>query len=201
MKRRNASISQNYKNLFEDWEIAIAVKLVDQFKKQWSVLRQEAFEDLVHECLTHWFFQRDKHDPGRGANPRTFMATVVRNKLRDLIGGRTSVTHRMLSEASRLDEELDQKGEGGLALHETIDPNGLPDPPSDDLAISLQQDDIAKVITKMTGRQKIIYSLLDSGKTKKAVSETLDISRDTVHEEIRRMRKLFEKAGFGKQRK
>jgi RNA polymerase sigma factor (sigma-70 family) len=198
MNARNISISQNYKTLFEDWEIAIAVRLVTQFQKQWTILERERLEDLVHECLTHWFFRRGEYDPSRCANRRTFMATVVCNKLRDTIREKTSLKSRMVTEAAPLDEELDIEGEGRLVLHETIDPGGLQDPPSDDLAISLQEDDIARVVANMTERQRRIYSLLDRGKTKKAVSEILDISRDTVHEDVKRIRKLFEKAGFGK---
>jgi len=46
--------------LFEDWEIAVAKKLVDQFKRKWRCFAKDDFEDLLQECLSHWYFRRDK---------------------------------------------------------------------------------------------------------------------------------------------
>jgi len=46
----------SYEGLFEGWEVAVAKHLVNEFKKQWTCLDIDDFDDLLQECLTHWFF-------------------------------------------------------------------------------------------------------------------------------------------------
>ena len=38
-----------YGGVFENWEIAVAKKLVDQFKRKWRCVSKDDFEDLLQE--------------------------------------------------------------------------------------------------------------------------------------------------------
>ena len=61
-------MGREYDGLFEDWEIAIARKLVHEFQEGSIWLDCEDPEDLTWECLKRWCFARDRYDPSRGAS-------------------------------------------------------------------------------------------------------------------------------------
>ncbi len=57
-------MSPNYSSgLFEGWEIAITKKYVRQFRSTCQCLRRDFEDDLVDECLKHWFFLRGTVNP------------------------------------------------------------------------------------------------------------------------------------------
>ena len=62
-----------YGDLFTEWEIAIAKKVVSHFQTSYSWLKGLEFEDLLQECLIHWCLNRDKFQKDRGASIKTFM--------------------------------------------------------------------------------------------------------------------------------
>ena len=109
-----------YEGLFEDWEIGIAVRLVSRFRNEQRVLEREDFEDLIQECLTHWNRNRDKYDPSRHANRRTFMAAVLTNKPKELAKARTWDVRRASYEALSLDAPV-KKDEPGRTFVDLID--------------------------------------------------------------------------------
>ena len=74
----------NYEGFFQSWEIAIAKKLVNQFRGKNTCLKREEFNDLLQEVLIHWYSNKDKYNSNREASERTFMAKVVENKLTDI---------------------------------------------------------------------------------------------------------------------
>ena len=78
-------MGQNYEGLFESWEIAVAKNLVNEFLNKWDLLRREGFEDLMQECLTHWFFVKKEYDTNREASESTFMSRIVRHKLINVV--------------------------------------------------------------------------------------------------------------------
>jgi len=45
--------------LFYGWEIAIAKKYVRQFRSTCQCLERDFEDDLVDECLKHWYFLKD----------------------------------------------------------------------------------------------------------------------------------------------
>ena len=78
-------MGSNYKGLFEGWEIAVAKKIINEFRKNSPALQKEGFEDLLQECLVHWFFVKDGYDLSPESRPQSIMAKIIRNKLTDII--------------------------------------------------------------------------------------------------------------------
>ena len=69
----------------QQWEIAVAKKLVGEFRRRSRRLEREEFDDLLQECLTHWIEVRGKLAPNADGPPVAYMARVVRNKLTDML--------------------------------------------------------------------------------------------------------------------
>ena len=65
-----------YGGVFENWEIAVAKKLVDQFKRKWKCFSKDDFDDLLQECLSHWYFVRKKYEVSKGKKDVLFSAGV-----------------------------------------------------------------------------------------------------------------------------
>jgi len=190
-------MGQKYEEAFEDWEVRIVKGMVGRFMAKWACLAEEDFDSLVGECLVQWLIAKPQYDPGRGASEQTFMATVVHNRLMDLVRERSSLKHEMVSKARSLEETCGSDAEDDLNLIETIDSGTSPDAPRDPLEISLLKEDLRRVVPGLSGQQQRLYELLLSGKTKKAAAKILNISRDTVNEERKRIKKVFEKADLG----
>ena len=81
---------QDYRGLFQAWELAIARKLVRDFRATSRALQNDELDDLLQEVLLHWYGARATYDPQGKASLRTYMARIVRNKLIDLIRERES---------------------------------------------------------------------------------------------------------------
>mgnify|MGYP000305359867 CR=1 FL=1 len=79
----------------DKWEIAVAKKVVGEFRRRSRILGREEFDDLVQDCLLHWIGVRRKLAPDPDEPPVGYMAQVLRNKLTDLMrepGGRLYIT-------------------------------------------------------------------------------------------------------------
>ena len=74
-----------YGEELQHWEIAVAKKLVGEFRSRSRRLEREEFDDLLQECLTHWIEVRGKLAPDLEGPPVAYMARVVRNKLTDML--------------------------------------------------------------------------------------------------------------------
>jgi DNA-directed RNA polymerase specialized sigma24 family protein len=70
-----------YGDLFAAWEIAVAKSLIIKFQKNYPWLKGFEFEDLLQECLIHWYLNRASYKEERGASIRTYMAKVGKNRL------------------------------------------------------------------------------------------------------------------------
>jgi RNA polymerase sigma factor (sigma-70 family) len=187
---RSVSNRPNYEGIFEGWEIAIAKALVEQFCWWGETFSGDDFDDLQQEVLIHWLFRRDGYDPARDASPSTFMRTVVLNKLIDLQRARNAHKEKALDEATPLDEPP-HDDEDAPTLAETIkDPRALSEEAMN-LRIKLLQ-----AIQALSPRQRRICELILSGSDKTQISQELSVHRSTVHDDIRRIRKLFESAGL-----
>ncbi|MFA5104833.1 MAG: hypothetical protein WC527_06620 [Candidatus Margulisiibacteriota bacterium] len=114
----------NYGGLFEGWEIAVAKRLIDEYRKAWSCLQREGFDDLLQECLVHWLDVRDGYDPGQDASKQTFMAKVIRNKLGNILEKATAEKRKTIYESVSLDKPLNDDDEFTLK-------DKIPDPKSD----------------------------------------------------------------------
>ena len=66
-----------YEGVFEGWEIAVAKKLVDQFKRKWKCFFKDDFDDLLQECLSHWYFVRKRYEASKGASKSSRKLTGI----------------------------------------------------------------------------------------------------------------------------
>jgi len=174
----------NYKGFFKDWEVAIAKSLVNEFQSKWKLLEQEGFDDLLQECLTHWYFIKDKYDPNREASCKTFMSRVVKNKLTNIVKNVYANKRKTFYQSVSLEEPLGSDADA-LALIETISEN-------DDILQTQLKIDLPKALMGLTTEQKRLCSLLgEDGLNIKEASERLKIPRSTIYEEIKRIRKVF----------
>lgn len=189
-------MGQNYRGLFQDWEIAVATKLVNEFQGKWKCLEREDFDDLLQECLTHWFFAKDDYDPAREASQKTFMGWIIRNKLTDLVRERESDKRKIAHLTVSLDKPLGEN-ENSPTLIDKIDEVTVTNaPPNTFLEIQLKID-LSKALQKLTPQQKELCHLLgEKGLTVKEVSEYLKTPRSTLYDELKRIRTIFMKEGL-----
>ena len=186
-------MSQNYRGLFNDWEIAIAKKLVDEFQRKWKCLEEEEFDDLLQECLIHWLFVKDSYDEAREASQKTYMGKVIRNKLTDLVREREADKRKISQFTVSLDEPLGNE-EDAPSLIEKIDENAMGRSPSNSFSEIQLKIDLSKALQKLTPKQKKLCHLLkEEGFTIKRVSEYLKTPRSTVYDEIERIKNIFMK--------
>lgn len=186
----------HYRGLFHDWEIAVAKKLVEEFRRRWKCLCREDFEDLLQECLTHWYFTRDDYKPKQGASQKTFMARIIRNKLTDLVRERETDKRKMAYLTASLDDPLGEN-EGDRTLFDKVDESTAADTPPDHfLGIHLRID-LSETLQKLTPQQRRLCHLLgENGLTVKEISEYLKTPRSTIYDEIERIRRIFMKEGL-----
>ncbi|MFC1799404.1 RNA polymerase sigma factor [Candidatus Eisenbacteria bacterium] len=183
-----------YEEVFEGWEIEMAVFLIRDAQARWPCLAREDSKDLLQECLFRWHSANDSHDPAKGATKRTYMDRVLRNKLADIRREMTADIRRVNFEAESLDDPVGDTGD--TTKGELLDPATILGAPSDAVIVISLKATLSRVLPKLTSRQRELWELRLSGYSTSEASEMLGISRDTAHEDIKRMRILFEKAGL-----
>jgi len=185
----------NYEGFFQSWEIAIAKKLVNQFRGKNTCLKREEFNDLLQEVLIHWYSNKDKYNSNREASERTFMAKVVENKLTDIL--REIKTDKRTSnyQTISLDQPLGDD-ENNSTLSDVISEDNIL-PSSNTLSSFLKiqlKVDLARALLKLNSRQKKICNLiLSEDLNVSELSLCLNTPRTTIFDEIKRIRKIFEK--------
>jgi RNA polymerase sigma factor (sigma-70 family) len=181
----------DYKGLFSDWEIAVAKNLIIEFRETQPCLQRKGFDDLLQECLTHWFFVRTGYDSGREASQQTYMGRVLRNKLTDIVREQETDKRKISHLAISLDGPLGDHDDSD-ALEDSI----ADTQPAPYLKIELKID-LSKVLQKLSGKQqKLCHLLGPSGLSIKEASEYLNTPRTTIYDEIKRIRKIFVKGGL-----
>lgn len=182
-------MSLDYGDLFKNWEVSIVKKLVREFKNRWRCLTKESSDDLLQECLTHWYFNRDKYDPGKHASQKTFMSKVVKTKLTQIVR-RNSTDKRKVSYLS-IPLKIDDDEEGLSVLEDHI-ARIRGDPAS----LILESEKIKDILNKLTRRQRAICRLIaEEGLSIKEISRRLKVNRRTIQRELKKIRQLFIKQG------
>lgn len=173
---------------FEDWELETADAVVRAFLRRlpthtdgWSV------DDLVQDCLLHWWLQRGNYDAGRGANRRTFMNRVCENRLRDIQRSAVAAKRR----GARPDVSIDSE----RTPPAVVDPDVESDPESHAERSALREA-IANVHSRLSPRQQAIADDLRRGFDVSAVSARSGVPRSTLYDELRRMRVIFRDEGL-----
>lgn len=185
----------NYGDLFQDWEIAIAKRLINDFRREWKCLRYEDPEDLLQDCLSQWQQVKPEFDSNRGANWQTFMATIVRNRLVNIVRGLVTDKRKMHSQALALDEPIGD-GENSATLLDTIENSALDYRASESIESHCLNIDVAGATQQLSSRQRKLCDLLSQGFGIAEISRILKTPRGTIYDELRRIRTLFEDAGL-----
>ena len=184
-------MSPSYKGLFEGWEIAIAKKLINDFKKQWGCLELDDFDDLLQECLTQWFLAKDKYDPDAEASRKTFMARVVKNKLFDIIKNHERLRRKEAKNNISLDQPLSDEEDAPTLL----DSLSRDENHTTSFQVHTQlKIDISRTFQKLTPKQQELCRLIgEEGLSIKEASKILQTPRGTIYEEIKRIKDIFQK--------
>lgn len=182
-----------YKGIFDGWEIGVTRNLVKQFQEKFPSLQREFIDDLTDECLKHWLSKRGKYDLQKIEKPKSFLAEVVSNKLLDLLRHRTAKKRGDYFIAESLDQFLEDKPDSHILAH-----IAQVDQPTEmdqlDLKSALDQ-----VFQRLSSQQKKVFTALrDEQLTITEISVRLKVHRSTIHNEINRIKEIFENEGLRK---
>jgi len=177
--------------LFQDREIAVTKNLVNEYRGRWDCLAQEEYEDLLQQCLTHWFFARDKYNPRREASLTTFMAKIIRNKLTDLVREANAEKRKVTQLSVPLDQPLGSAEDAGTLEETLIDD-------SSDAFVQIElRIDLDKATAKLSPKQQELCRLLrDRDLSITELSRLLETPRATIYDEINRIKTLFSNEGL-----
>jgi RNA polymerase sigma factor (sigma-70 family) len=182
----------------QQWEIAVAKKLIGEFRRRSRSPEREEFDDLLQECLMHWIEVRRKLRADPEGPPIAYMATVVRNKLTDLFRERDAAKRAGDYDAVSLDAPTGDSDDAPT-FADLLDAARSRNASSDHgLDPGDARIDVAKALRNLTPRQRRLCELLgEEGLSIKEAAEKLRIPRGTLYEEINRIRKIFADQGLG----
>jgi len=180
----------SYRGLFEDWEVGVAKKVIDGQRKSWRCLDLQDFDDLLQECLAHWYSVRDGYNPSAGASKQTYMSRVVRHKIGHILEKLTSDKRKMATEAVSLDQPISDEEDAPTLLDTLSGDERL----STNLRIHTElKIDITRTVRGLTPKQQELCRLLsEEGLTVQEASQILNTHRSTVYDEIKRIKAVFE---------
>ncbi len=171
-------MASSYEGLFEEWEVAVARKLCSQFVTRHAWLRSLEVDDLMQECLLHWYRVRGSYKPGRGSSAKTYMGRVLRHLLHDVLDQQLTLKRRGSHLSASLDETLSEGvgAEGEVSAEEA------------DLSLRI---DLERALEKLSPLQQRICELLKQGYPASEISRNLGRGRASIYDEIGQVRKVF----------
>ena len=140
--------------------------------------RTSDVEDIQQDLALHVFSRTYHHRPDLGSR-ETFVSTVVKNKILNLIEHRTA-----LKRDHRRDVPADEVGEGVML-------DGSSSPERIDLYI-----DLRSAIAGMPPELREI-ALRWANETEKEIADAMNLTRAKVRTRFQRIRRFLENAGFG----
>jgi len=182
----------NYGGLFESWELAVAKKVINDYRKERKCLEREGFDDLLQECLIHWLDVRDRYDPGRGASKKTYMAGVVGNVLGQIAIKAKTDKRKTIYESVSLDEPLSDEADAPTLKDKIPQSNDALPQINSELKIEL-----SKAYQKLTPQQQELCKLLgEEGMSINEACKHFGKHRSNIYRDVLRIRKLFEEEGL-----
>ena len=180
----------------DKWEIAVAKKLVGEFRRRSRILARDEFDDLVQDCLLHWIGVRRRIAPDPDNPPVGYMAQVLRNKLTDLMREQGAEKRAGDLGAISLDATVDGSDDG-MTLAESLDASDSAHSGEDgETQRHHMRMDLLRALARLTpAQQRLCLMLGEEGLSIKEAAEWLRIPRGTLYEEIKRIRQVF--ADFG----
>lgn len=179
----------NYGGLFCDWEMAVAKKVVGDYLKQWPCLRKYDFDFLLSGCLAHWYGRRETYKEGKGASQKTYMSKVLKHHLMDIIRKELAEKRKTDYLPVSLDQPLNPDKPEVTLLDTLIDERKNIE--ADNLSIDLQ-----RILERLTPLQRELCLLLSQSIPKSDIAGLLGRSRDTIYEEIKRIKEIFRNDGL-----
>ena len=168
----------------EDWEIGLVVLLVGDILSTRARQPDLEREDLVQECLLHWWEQRGRYDPDRGASQRTFLRRVVEAKLLDIERGVRSQKRGGGQSPDSLDRPVNDEPDSAT-LAELL-------PDSTDIeGEAITEVTLGAALARLTPAQRKLISGLRVGNSMAELSQKLDVPRATLYDELKRIRQVF----------
>ena len=186
-----------YGNGIQQWEIAVAKKLVGEFRRRSRRLEREEFDDLLQECLAHWIEVRARLTAGPEGPPIAYMSRVVRNKLTDMLREQGATKRGGDLDTVSLDAAVgdDDDSPTFADLIDVATSGAASEAAIEDRDARI---DIARAMRNLTPRQRRLCALLgEEGLSIKEAAARLRIPRGTLYEEIKRIRKVFADHGLG----
>jgi len=180
----------------DKWEIAVAKKLVGEFRRRSRILARDEFDDLVQDCLLHWIGVRRRIAPDPDNPSVGYMAQVLRNKLTDLMREQGAEKRAGHLGAISLDATVDGSDDG-MTLAESLDASESAHSGEDgETQRHHLRMDLLRALVRLTpAQQRLCLMLGEEGLSIKEAAEKLRIPRGTLYEEIKRIRQIF--ADFG----
>ena len=166
--------------------------MIRNAQREYACMKNEGYEDLLQECLIHWFFIKDQYRPEAGASERTFLNRIMRNKIADLTRRRFSNKRKVFYMSESLDamgddeESISAKEKILMVEEQTVSKITAADLP----------DAMLRATSNLSFRQKQICRYLSEGMSQVKVGETMKIPRTTLQEEVKRIREVFRKEGL-----
>ena len=182
----------------DKWEIAVAKKLVGEYRRRSRILGRHEFDDLVQDCLLHWIGVRRKLASDPDNPPVGYMAQVLRNKLTDLMREQGAEKRAGDLGLVSLDATVDGS-EDGVTFAESLDASESAQSGEDgETHRHHVRMDLARALVRLTpSQQRLCLMLGEEGLSIKEAAEQLRIPRGTLYEEIKRIRKVFAEHGLG----
>jgi RNA polymerase sigma-70 factor (ECF subfamily) len=152
-------------------------------------------EDLLQECLVHWWSQRRRYRQERGASRATFMRRVLRAKLLDIERGERAAKRGGHAAPLSLDA-VPGPAEDGLTLAELLpddDPTGSPEQAAERLALRAH---LECALPLLSGRQRRLVEALGSGRSMSEIGRLLRVPRSTLYDELERIKRVFRDEGL-----
>jgi RNA polymerase sigma factor (sigma-70 family) len=181
----------------DKWEIAVAKKLVGEFRRRSRILQRYEFDDLVQECLLHWIGVRRNLDRDPDNPPLGYMAQVLRNKLTDLMREQGAEKRAGDLGAISLDATVDGSDDG-MTVAESLDASESAHSGKDGETHRQHiRMDLLRALSRLTpAQQRLCLMLGEEGLSVKEAAEKLRIPRGTLYEEIKRIRQVFADCGL-----
>ena len=174
----------------QPWEMELAEDVVRGFLATRAPGTIQDADDLLQECLLHWWLQRKRYQQQRGASRRTFMRRVLNAKLVDLTREAGAAKRGCGRPADSLDREVGEEKEDGLVLGDLV-PGDVDMEAESSLGVDHQRG-----VALLTERQRVVIRALADGWRVTDISRRSGLSRGTLYEELQRIRQVFRDAGL-----
>jgi RNA polymerase sigma-70 factor (ECF subfamily) len=171
-------------------EVDIIGHVVRDFLSTRELHSDLELEDLVQECLLHWWVQKPKYRQSRGASIATFLRRVVNNKLFDLERGAKAQKRGQGRSSESLDQPLGEDEPEGDTLADYI-----ADPANTEWE-ALHRVSLAAALSRLSPRQEQIINGLRDEYTVSQISRQLGVPRATLYDDLKRIRQIFRDEGL-----